>query len=398
MWQSEKAEPPLISAPKHFGIARTRRHPQNGDMKSKTTKHPRSQQVAFAACSFALDANGYVQLLPAGEFRARDGRPTECAAWLTNAEIATKLIADIAALANPVVIDYEHQTILSSENGQKAPAAGWFTAEGMEWREGEGLFAKVEWTETAKLHIDAKEYRFISPVILFDKKTGAIKKIINAALTNNAAIDGMEEVSARLSASLTLQETSSMGELLEQLRWFFNLPTLATVEEILAEVQKAAEKIKSDNAAAVAAAGFSLPGLLSAKDGQIAALTAATPDPAKYVPVDAMAALQTEVAALRNETVEREVEGVVTAALSAGKLLPSQEKWARDLGKANLAALTQYLKTAQPIDALTATQTGGKKPEGQAEGELSEAQLAMCAATGVSPEAFKKTLAAQSAS
>lgn len=34
MWQSEKAEPPLISAPKHFGIARTRRHPQNGDMKS----------------------------------------------------------------------------------------------------------------------------------------------------------------------------------------------------------------------------------------------------------------------------------------------------------------------------------------------------------------------------
>ena len=365
-------------------------------MKSKTTKHPRSQSVAFAACSFALDANGYVQLLPAGEFRARDGRPTECAAWLTNAEIAAKLIADIAALANPVVIDYEHQTILSSENGQKAPAAGWFTAEGMEWREGEGLFAKVEWTETAKLHIDAKEYRFISPVILFDKKTGAIKKIINAALTNNAAIDGMEEVSARLSASLT-QETN-MKELLEQLRWFFNLPTMATADEILAEVQKAAEKIKSNNAAAVAAAGFSLPGLLSAKDGQIAALTAATPDPAKYVPVDAMAALQTEVAALRNEKVEREVDGVVTAALSAGKLLPPQEKWARDLGKANLAALTQYLETARPIDALTATQTGGKKPEGQAEGELSEAQLAMCAATGVSPEAFKKTLAAQSAS
>lgn len=34
MWQSEKAAPPLISAPKRFGIARTRRHPQNGDMKS----------------------------------------------------------------------------------------------------------------------------------------------------------------------------------------------------------------------------------------------------------------------------------------------------------------------------------------------------------------------------
>jgi len=396
MWQSEKAEPPLISAPKHFGIASTRRHPQNGDMKSKTTKHPRSQQVAFAACSFALDANGYVQLLPAGEFRARDGRPTECAAWLTNAEIATKLIADIAALANPVVIDYEHQTILSSENGQKAPAAGWFTAEGMEWREGEGLFAKVEWTETAKLHIDAKEYRFISPVILFDKKTGAIKKIINAALTNNAAIDGMEEVSARLSASLT-QETN-MEELLEQLRWFFNLPTMATADEILAEVKKAADKIKAAQPEVMAAASFDVAGLVTSLSADIAALKSATPDLSKYAPVETMQALQAELAALTAANNAREVEGVVTAALSAGKLLPPQEKWARDLGKANLAALTQYLETAQPIDALTATQTGGKKPEGQAEGELSEAQLAMCAATGVSPEAFKKTLAAQSAS
>lgn len=167
-------------------------------MKSKTFKPSRSQLVAFAACSFVLNANGEVQLLPAGEFRARDGRPVECAFWLTNADIAAKLIADIAALANPVVIDYEHQTLLSSENGKPAPAAGWFTAAGMEWREGEGLFAKVEWTDVAKLHIEANEYKFISPVILYDKKTGAVKKIINAALTNNAAIDGMEEVGARL--------------------------------------------------------------------------------------------------------------------------------------------------------------------------------------------------------
>ena len=364
-------------------------------MKSKNTKHPRSQMVAFAACSFALDANGMIQLLPAGEFRARDGRPVECAAWLTNAEIAAKLIAEIAALANPVVIDYEHQTILSAENGQRAPAAGWFTAEGMEWREGEGLFAKVEWTEAARLHIEAKEYRFISPVILFDKKTGAVKKILNAALTNNAAIDGMEEVSARLTASLTQQETSSMDELLEQLRWFFNLPTMATAEEILAEVKKAADKIKGAQPEAVAAAGFSVTALVDSLGIEIAALKSAAPDPAKYVPVDAMQALQTEVAALRNEKTDREVEGVVTAALTAGKLLPAQEKWARDLGKKDLAALTQYLDTAQPIDALTGTQTGGKPPAGEPQGELSESQLVMCRSTGVSPEDFKKTLAAQ---
>lgn len=375
-------------------------------MKFKTSRALRNQSVAFSACSFALDANGMIQLLPAGEFRSRDGRPVECAAWLTNTEIAARLIADIAALANPIVIDYEHQTILSAENGQKAPAAGWFTADGMEWREGEGLFAKVEWTETARLHIEAKEYRFISPVILFDKKTGAVKKILNAALTNNAAIDGMEEVSARLTVSLTQQETLSMNleELLEQLRWMLNLPTLATAEEVLAELQKATAAIKAAQPEAVAAAGFSVAGLVASLGGQVAALKTTAPDPAQYVPVDAMAALQTEVAALRtlrqaqdDREKERDVDGVVVAALTAGKLLPPQEKWARDLGMKDLAALTTYLETAQTVAALTGTQTDGNPPAGQPAGELSESQLAMCRSTGVSPEDFKKTLAAQAA-
>lgn len=368
---------------------------------NRKNKTPRTQSVAFAACSFALDANGYVQLLPAGQFRSRDGRPAECAAWFTNADIAVKLIADIAALANPLVIDYEHQTLLSAENGQPAPAAGWFAADGMEWREGEGLFAKVEWNDRAKLHIEAGEYKFISPVILYNKKTGAVQKIINAALTNNAAIDGMEEVSARLTASLTQQETLSMDieELLEQLRWFFNLPTLATADDILAEVKKAADKIKTAQPEAVAAAGFRVDSLVVLLGTEVAALKSATPDPVKFVPVNVMQELQTEVAALRNEKVSREVDTVVTAALTGKhpKLLPPQEKWARELGMKDMAALTAYLETAQPIAALTSTQTQGKPPAGQPEGELSESQLAMCTATGVSPEEFKKTLAAQAA-
>lgn len=368
-------------------------------MKSKTFKPSRSQLVAFAACSFVLNANGEVQLLPAGEFRARDGRPVECAFWLTNESIAAKLIADIAALANPVVIDYEHQTLLSSENGQPAPAAGWFTADGMEWREGEGLFAKVEWTERAKLHVEAGEYKFISPVILYDKKTGAVKKIINAALTNNAAIDGMEEVGARLTASLTQQESLTMDweELLEQLRWMLNLPTLATKEEVVAELQKAVAMIKAAQPEAVAAAGFSLAGLVVSMGAEVAALKSTAPDPSKYVPVDVMTALKSELETLRADVLEKEVDGIVVAALATSKLLPAQEKWARDLGKSNLTLLKQHVESASGVAALTATQTQGIPPVVQPEGELSESQLAMCTATGVSPEDFKKTLAAQAA-
>lgn len=182
-------------------------------------------------------------------------------------------------------------------------------------------------------------------------------------------------------------------ELLENLRWMLNLPTLATPEEVTAELQKAVALIKAGNPDATAAASFSIIGLVTSLGNQVAALKSAAPDPAKFVPVDTMQALQNEVAALRSSQTEREVGEVVTSALTSGKLLRAQEGWARELGKSNIAALRQYVETAQPIDALNGTQTKGKPPAGQPEGELSEAELAMCAATGVRPEDFKKTRA-----
>lgn len=358
------------------------------------TRQP-AMTVAVAACSFALAEGGEIQLLPAGEFRAVDGRPNDAPCWLTNADIAARLIADIDGRTNSLVIDYEHQTLLCTDNGQPAPAAGWFKS--LRWVDAVGLFATVEWTERAAAHIAAGEYRFISPVIAYDKATGAIKKIINAALTNNPAIDGMESVSARLTAEFTQKEklTMDIDELLEQLRWLLNLPTLTTPEEVAAELQKAVTLIKadiaSDTSPATAAAGFSITGLLSSKNNQLAALKSASADPAKYVPVEVMASLQTELAALRAEKVSAEVDGVVTAALSVGKLLPAQEAWARELGKSNMVLLRQHVDTAQPVAALTGTQTQGKPPAGQEAHGLSESELAMCRSMGTAPEDFKKT-------
>ncbi|MEH5891141.1 phage protease, partial [Enterobacter roggenkampii] len=135
---------------------------------------------------------GVIQLFPAGEFRARDGRPTECAAWLMTREIAERLIAAADARDTPYVLDYEHQTLRAAKNGLPAPAAAFFKK--LEWRDGEGLFAiDVEWTAAAAAMVEAKEYRFISPVFSYDK-TGQVMELLNAALTNTPAVDGMEEV------------------------------------------------------------------------------------------------------------------------------------------------------------------------------------------------------------
>lgn len=329
------------------------------------SKKSTPSHLALAACAFALTAGAEIQLLPAGEFRAIDGRPKDTPAWRIDAELAAALIADVDARANPLVLDYEHQTLLAADNGQPAPAAGWFKR--LEWHE-DGLWAvDVEWTERARAMIEAGEYLYISPVFSYDRKTGAVLKLINAALTNNPALDGMDAVAARFLTPEPPHEeslTMDIDELLNQLRWMLNLPALATAEEITADLQKAIDAIKSGNAEA-AAANFNLIGFLAGKDGEIAALKSAAPDPAKYVPVETVSAVQAELDALKAFATEREVGDVVAAALSSGKLLPAQKDWAVSLGKENMAALTGFLETAQPVAALAGTQTGGVAPTGK---------------------------------
>lgn len=368
-----------------------------GAMNRKTSRI--TPIAAIAACAFAVTSGSELQLLPAGEFRATDGRPKDAPFWLINAEIAANLIAQLDGRDNRLVIDYEHQSLLAAENGKPAPASGWFKK--LEWREGSGLWAvDVEWTEAAAAMIDAKEYQYISPVFSYNKKTGAVTGLLNAALTNNPALDGMSEV-VLMAASRMLNDQSNkealsmdLDQLLADLRWMLNLPALSTAEEVMAEVQKAVNLIKAAAPAETAAANFSIIGLIGDRDQQIVALKAAEPDPAKYVSVATMHSMQTDFAALTKRLNDADIDELVTVALSDGRLLPAQESWARGLGAKDLGELKSYLDTAQPIAALTNTQTKGKSPaSNKQDGELTESQLAVCKQMGVSPEDYKKTLA-----
>lgn len=166
-----------------------------------------------------------------------------------------------------------------------------------------------------------------------------------------------------------------MTELLEQLRWLLNLPVTSTAEDVTAELQKAIDQIKTAAASAASMPGFDVVALIKNQADQIATLTAAVanPDPAKFVDVTTMQALQAEVAALRGQINDKEVDQIVVAALASGQILPAQEAWARAHGKENLASLKAYLATAQPIAALTNTQTGGKPPAGGDDLDVSDA-------------------------
>ncbi len=308
------------------------------------------------------------RLLPAGKFRSADGsgRPADVPAWFVDKDSAHQVIARCTARQSRRVIDYEHQTLYTEKNGQPAPASGW--VEALEWRD-DGLYITADWTERAAAMIASREYRYISPVFSYDK-TGRVLDIKHVGLTNNPGLDGLTDLAA-LSAffDLTPEKEKPMKQLLAAL----GLAEGATEEEALA----------------------ALTALTAGHETQVAALKSATPDLSKFVPIETMTELRNQVVTLTASLNATQIDDLVEVALSSGKLLPAQETWARDLGKSNLAALTGYLDTAQPVAALTSTQTGGKVPDGTADGELSESELAVCKNMGVDTEEFKKTKAAQ---
>lgn len=138
------------------------------------------------------DASSEIRILPSGVFRSNDGRPAGLPGWKIDAALAAQIIAETAS-RDDLVIDFEHQTQLARQNGQPAPAAGWFKR--LVWREGKGLFAvDVKWTDKAKAMLAAGEYRYISPVFSFSAVTGQVERLFGAGLTNNPGLTGLTDL------------------------------------------------------------------------------------------------------------------------------------------------------------------------------------------------------------
>jgi phage I-like protein len=136
-----------------------------------------------AACgrTLALSDKGAapteVLLIPAGQINARDGR-----SWVNNNPGAILAAFDADGMDLP--IDYEHAIEVAERTGQPIPAAGWI--KGLTERDG-AVWASVNWTDRAEEMIEAREYRFVSPVFWFDEE-GSIFELSSVALTNDPAI------------------------------------------------------------------------------------------------------------------------------------------------------------------------------------------------------------------
>jgi phage I-like protein len=313
---------------------------------------------ALLAASLALPGElGHAQLLPAGEFAARDGRPGLGKTWKLDDAQGEALAAAMNAEAGrtPIVIDYDHRTLYAPEKGGEAPAAGWILS--VQWRAGAGLFAKVDWTDAAKARITQREYRYISPVILSDPGTGRIVKVALAALVNYPALLGMEPVLAALSTRFP-QEQASMNPILVALLAGLGLAETATQEQALSALS--ALKARPEKAGPLIPAALATE-LGVAGDATEAAVLAAVsalkaPDSAG---LQAMQALQAEVAQLRAQVEGDKLSGLVDKAIADGKLLPAQRDWALGLGRKDMAQLSAFIAAA-PVIAGLGGQTGGQ--------------------------------------
>ena len=156
-----------------------------------------------------------------------------------------------------------------------------------------------------------------------------------------------------------------MDDLLEQLRWLLNLPVGATADDVSAQLQKLIGQLKpeAEPGQAAASARFDLA-------GHLARLTAQA-DPAAHVGIATPTAVQAELSSTRAELAAlhakqraAEVDTLVAAALQDGRLTPSLEPWARDLGSTRIDALKGFIERATPIlPAPGSTQTGGVPPK-----------------------------------
>lgn len=361
---------------------------------NKTSRSHLAAAIALAGCSFSLtgpDGDSRIidlQVTPAGNFRPRDGRELKVPHWNIDAALAARVIARFNARQTPTVIDYEHQTLHKEKNGQPAPAAGWIRE--LRWEEGKGLFARAEMTARAVQEIADGEYKLFSPVFAYDAITGDVLDLQMGALTNFPALDGLEPLTARAAATFGINplEDSPVNPLLKAVLAALGLPETTTEEQAIAacsalNLADLRKQLGLGDKAGVTE-------MVAACTSLQTQAAATQPDPKKFVPVEVVESLKADMAALTGKINGKEVDELVAAGLESGKLLAAQEKWARDLGAKDVAALSAYLDATQPVAALTGTQTGGKPPAAAQQGEdkLTPEELAVCSATGVDPKAF----------
>lgn len=274
----------------------------------------------------------WVCLIPAGDIVGRDGR-----GWVNDRP--AMILDHFYALARDLPIDVEHATELKGPRGEPAPAIGWVKE--LEIRNGE-IWGRAEWNEAGVRMVGGREYRYLSPVILYQEESQTIVGITSVGATNQPNL--------KLPALNHEQRGQAPKEsnMLKALLAALGLPENATEAEAVAKVG-------------------TLKGELATAMNRVE-----SPSLEKFVPrADYDAALskatnaEQALKAIKQEQLEGEVETAISQALAAGKITPSTAEYhkAQCRQEGGLERFKEYCAAAPVVGGESGLE--GKKPEGE---------------------------------
>jgi len=194
-----------------------------------------------------LPDDGWYHVCPIGEFQVTTGEGKRLLQVIDNK--AVKAMADkLIAAGGPLLVDYDH---FSYDPERSSEAAGWIYA--LEARE-DGLYARIEWTDTGSVAVMNKRYRFVSPVWypnecepIGNNKIRPLR-LDSIALTNSPNLKGMRPLSNRGTEDQPLKHRAG-EEPMKELITLLGLKEDATAEAIVNSVT--ALKTSADEAAAL---------------------------------------------------------------------------------------------------------------------------------------------------
>ena len=273
----------------------------------------------------------WIELLPAGELvTGVDGR-----AWVNDRPEAV-----VSAFNRPIPIDWEHATEHKARKGEPAPAAGWIEA--LELRGG-AVWGRAAWTERGAASVNSREYRFISPAFIFERKSGRIARLVHAGLTNTPNLN---------LAALNKAENPNLEQIMfEKLLAALGLNKDATEEQAL----NAVEKLKGEKDTALNQA--------KAAEGQMPSLDKFVPRADYDVAMNRATAAEKALAETKAAELEKEIETAVNSAIEGGKIAPASKDFYLDTCRAagGLDRFREFIKVAPDVAGDSGLE--GKKPD-----------------------------------
>jgi len=336
------------------------------------------EQLVFHSSSLeGVDVTSRVLVAPWGEVTSTNG------SFVVDEVSARAVVEAFRAHGTDLPIDYEHQTLggdYASPTGQ-ALAAGWIrslhiviptSAQSDSFEAAEendlvpGLYAEVDWTESAQQKLSAKEYRYLSPVVIVRKRDRRMVALHSAALTNKPAIVGMKPIVNRESRAMSVGSVEASQEASESLPHGLGHGVEWERDASDEEQMKMAETVRPEVSPKI--------------DEAVEVLRMRLDLPAESDFVAVLAAVDDKLTSLQREVAEREARERVAEAMRAGKMAPSQREWAMSLALKDPAGFDEWMAAA-PVVVWMGRTVGPTAEDGESTGRERTAVIASARAS-----------------